>query len=547
MTNTSREAAACWGARASIAGFALYAACAPHSIAGAWIGLSLAISGWLARTLATGRMGVRRTALDLPLWLLFGWSVLSAALSAEPRISLAKLASVATFLIYYPVQAVITRRSARALAVLLITSGAAGALWGTIEVGRGRGVVIASFAPNSPLQAGSPPLQVGDCVWRVNQRRVGTVTEVDEAIRRVPVGSRLLFSVITRGEHVEWPGPPVTPELLAASAPSGIVGAGRTHRFRASGWTRHYETFAEVMQILAQLALGLALAHWQRRRTSVTPHGDPDGAGAHNTHTAFASGINAASLTSFLGRRRGAFYATVFALLTVGLALTAMRTVLCAFAVGALVVAGRARLASGASMRAGLTRGTHFGLCLVVVSVLALGAFAVWRTRAVGALWFQDDSARLRLEVARVALARLPLHPVFGHGMDAVQRHWAEWGFPGTEMIHLHSTPLQLAFDRGLPAVGLWLWLLAAFARLLMRAEKQWRTRNRDDDDKSAATHGLYLGTLGALAGLFTSSLFNYNFGDAEVTLLLWWLMGVAVAAQATKGQGEGAGQTGRR
>ena len=83
------------------------------------------------------------------------------------------------------------------------------------------------------------------------------------------------------------------------------------------------------------------------------------------------------------------------------------------------------------------------------------GAFSVWRTRTAGALLLEDHSASLRWQVARVGLARVPLHPVFGHGMDAVKRHWAEWGFPGTDMIHLHSTPLQMAFDRGLPALAL--------------------------------------------------------------------------------------------
>jgi hypothetical protein len=29
-----------------------------------------------------------------------------------------------------------------------------------------------------------------------------------------------------------------------------------------------------------------------------------------------------------------------------------------------------------------------------------------------------------------------------------MQLHWNEWGFPGKDMLHLHSTPLQLAFDR---------------------------------------------------------------------------------------------------
>ena len=162
-------------------------------------------------------------------------------------------------------------------------------------------------------------------------------------------------------------------------------------------------------------------------------------------------------------------------------------------------------------------------MALAVLFVLGVGALAVWRTRADGALLLRDASASLRLQVARVALERSVSRPVFGHGMDSVHRHWQEWGFPGTDMLHAHSTPLQIAFDRGLPALLLWLWLMSAFWRRAARAERIWR------ESGDAGAHGLALGITGALAGFLASSLVNYNFGDAEVALLLWWMMGATV------------------
>src|SRR5918998_4400351 len=116
--------------------------------------------------------------------------------------------------------------------------------------------------------------------------------------------------------------------------------------------------------------------------------------------------------------------------------------------------------------------------------------------------------------------------------MDAVHRHWREWGFPGNDMLHAHSTPVQLAFDRGLPALLFWLWLMLAFWRQTARADSGWR------DSGDAAAHGLALGITGALAGFAASSLVNYNFGDAEAALLVWWLMGAAVVLNR-----EGAGK----
>ena len=121
------------------------------------------------------------------------------------------------------------------------------------------------------------------------------------------------------------------------------------------------------------------------------------------------------------------------------------------------------------------------------------------------------------------------LHPLLGHGMDAVKNHWTEWGFPGQDIIHLHSTPLQIAFDRGLPALILWLWMMITCWLMAARAEKTFR------DFTDAFRHGILLGATGAIAGFFASSLVNYNFGDAEVILVFWWLMGTVVALSARR------------
>ncbi|MDQ1560026.1 MAG: hypothetical protein QOD32_3086 [Pyrinomonadaceae bacterium] len=497
-------------------GLLLYAVFAPHSIAGAWIALSISILGWLARTLVTRRVRFpRRTPLDLPLWLFYAWSILSALLSAEPRISLLKLISVSSFLIFYLVRALVrTRRAAVLLAALMIASGASGALWSAFEVARGRGVVVEEIAPDSPFaRDASQGITAGDSVWRVGGRRVNSVTEIDQAIRDAPAGEPLKLSLFSQGEQVERVlDARVSEELKARASGSGLRGTRRAHRFRASGWTRHYQTFAETLQILAQLALGFALAYWQRRRTGHGSDNRNSGDSGDSAHSR-----NGARVSS---RLRCALAATAFVVLAAGIALTAMRTVLVAFAVGASVVAWRA------------ARGrARFVVAAVVVVALALGAFAVWRTRAEGALRLQDESSRLRLAVARVAVARTPSHPIFGHGMDAVKEHWTEWGFPGDVKIHTHSTPIQLAFDRGLPALLLWLWLLAAFRLVLARGERSLRA----DTDDAASAHGLLLGATGALAGFFASSLVNYNFGDAEVALVLWWLMGTVVSVVETQ------------
>jgi O-antigen ligase len=300
-------------------------------------------------------------------------------------------------------------------------------------------------------------------------------------LRDGPPGKQLVVSLISRGEHVERPGL-VTKEMHSQVSPSGITGDRRLHRFRASGWTRHYETFAELLQIAAQLSLGLALANLRN----------------HGANVRFKLALGASLV------------------LGLGIALTAMRSVVVAFAIGALLLVwrslkGRAKLV----------------LSMAVLSIFVTGGLVVWQTRAQKALALGDPSSSLRAQVAQVGLFRIGLHPVFGHGMDSIHRHWSEWGFPGKDMIHLHSTPLQIAFDRGLPALFFWLWIVGAFWLAAARAERS--VSELSDTNR----YGILLGTLGAVTGFFASSLVNYNFGDAEVALAFWWLLGVMIALRS--------------
>ena len=464
------------GDRTALVGFFLYAAFAPHSIAAAEISLAIVGAGWLVRTISSHKTGFRRTCFDLPIWLLFLWTVASSFLSQEPRISIAKIQSTCVLLLFYLTQAIVTRRTAVLLVGVMILSGSVGTLYSVYDLVRGRGVVIESVSRESPMQ--SLHLRAGDAIWRVGGRRIYSVADIDNLIRNAPAESKLSVSVISQGEHIERPNLLVTDALKLRSSPSGIIGSGPTHRFRASGWTRHYETYSEILQVLAQLALGLLVANYKNHRLNF----------------------------------RAKLAAAGFALLALGIALTAMRTVLVALAIGVCVI----------SIRALGTRARVFGfvgICLL----LAVGAFVVYQTRAQNALLLQDPSSSLRVQVARVGVSRMMLHPLFGHGMDSMHVHWNEWGFPGTDMLHLHSTPLQLAFDRGLPALFLWLWIMWVFWRTASRGEKSLR------DSSDTNRYGLLLGATGAVAGFFASSLVNYNFGDGEVALVFWWLMGIVV------------------
>ena len=459
------------GQRIALAGLGIYVLFAPHSVAASVIGVGIAGLGWVIRTLQTRRLGLSRSKFDLIIVLLLLWTLASALLSEEPQVSVAKLQASWCVFLFYLARATVTRRLALVLVALLIVSGSAGALYSAFDLLRGRGVVVESVAAGSPFnQIGIRP---GDTIWQINRRRVYSITDVDQILAQTAPNTPVTAGIITQGEQVE------RSFTVAQPSASGIIGTQHNHRFRASGWTRHYGTFAELMQMIAQLALGLALAHLRN----------------HGPNKIFRMAIIAA------------------ALLTAGLVFTAMRTVIVAFVIGASVIALR-------SLRATMKVVFTFGL----FAVLAFAAVVVWQTRNPKALLLGDPSSSLRLKVAGVGLSRILIHPVFGHGMDAMQLHWNEWGFPGKDMLHLHSTPLQLAFDRGLPMLVLWLWMMILFWLTIARAER------RAADLSDTNHYGILLGTLGALTGFLMSSLVNYNYGDAEVAMMFWFLMGMALS-----------------
>ena len=460
------------GQRIALAGLLIYVIFAPHSVAASASGVVIAGLGWVVRTVATGSLGLHRSKFDVVIVLSLLWTVISSLLSEEPRISIAKVHASWSVFLFYVARATLNRRSVLVLVGFLILSGSAGALYSAFDLLRGRGVVVESVATNSPFyQVG---IQPGDTIWRAGKRRVYSTSDLDEVLRHTTANTVIPVGIISRGEQVE------RPLVVSGSSGSGIIGSERNHRFRASGWTRHYQTFAELMQMIAQLALGLALAHLSN----------------HGANKYFKIAIVAA------------------ALLTVGLVFTAMRTVILAFVVAASVIAFRS------------LRGTaRVVFTFALFFVIGLGAVVVWQTRDRNALLLGDPSSSLRLQVARVGLSRIPIHPIFGHGMDAMKLHWSEWGFPGKDVLHLHSTPLQLAFDRGLPMLALWLWMMIAFWWTIARAERRFADRSDTN------SYGILLGTLGALTGFLVSSLVNYNYGDAEVVMLFWFLMGVVAVS----------------
>jgi O-antigen ligase len=103
-----------------------------------------------------------------------------------------------------------------------------------------------------------------------------------------------------------------------------------------------------------------------------------------------------------------------------------------------------------------------------------------------------------------------------------VEKRYAE--FRGPDAVnkinpHLHNNVVQIAAERGLPALAIWLWFMVALCRDLFH-----RFRSGNQPFLSAAG-------LAVVAALLTAGMFEYNFGDSEVLMLFLILVTLPAAA----------------
>ncbi|HXQ35972.1 MAG TPA: O-antigen ligase family protein, partial [Anaerolineales bacterium] len=164
---------------------------------------------------------------------------------------------------------------------------------------------------------------------------------------------------------------------------------------------------------------------------------------------------------------------------------------------------------------------------LVLASIVLLQ-----QKRSIGFFDKKDQSTSWREMVWKEGFQLLisnPRHLVVGVGMDSIKGHWREWGLfdNGRQPIgHMHSNLLQIALERGLPALIVWLMLIGLYLRML------WRITCREGVDDSA--RGVALGALGGVLGFFASGLVHYNWGDSEVVTVFYLIMGLCLVVERT-------------
>ena len=113
-------------------------------------------------------------------------------------------------------------------------------------------------------------------------------------------------------------------------------------------------------------------------------------------------------------------------------------------------------------------------------------------------------------------------HPLTGVGPAMVQRVYPQYRPDyAIEKVnpHLHNVPMQIAAERGLPALAVFVWFIVSLVGALIRMFRSGRQRL------------LAASALAGTAAMLSAGLFEYNFGDSEFLMLFLVLITLPFAA----------------
>ena len=219
--------------------------------------------------------------------------------------------------------------------------------------------------------------------------------------------------------------------------------------------------------------------------------------------------IGVAGARLVFGTRDRVWPALVMPALVVALSLTLTRSawVGACVAVGVLFILRDLRL---------------LGLLPVVAALFFAFAPDSVTNRMVSMFDLRDPSNRDRLAMARTGAAMVRDFPLTGVGPAMIPKLYTQYRDPDAVQAmnpHLHNVPLQIAAERGLPALAIWIAFIAVLAYNLFRIF-------RSERDQTLAAAGL-----ATIASMLSAGLFEYNFGDSEFLMLFLVLVTLPFAA----------------
>jgi hypothetical protein len=463
----------------AIFGFlALFAIALPHSIKGAERAWKIALVLWLLK-LAIDRLRPYKQPLALPLLVYVVLSAISTMLSPEPWLSWDRMKLVCLVLAGVVVAQNLKKVSqVRWLVILLVLSGFAAALYTGWQYTYGVGVELREFPAASRLA--DIGFVQNDIVTSFNGRSVHTQEQLIQAVVQAPPSAKVSVEYM-RGLGFHISRLTATPQdFLSSGIGTSAVKLGRGKPIRAQGTLGHYVVFAEMLMQVGCMAWALLLSLGQRERAWQ------------------------------------ALFAVAFAGIVAALLVTGTRAAVAGLVLGCFL-----------SLLILAARKTRFFAIAALIVIVAGATVWIQHTRQTKWVDSTDISTHFRVLMWEDGLRLIRQHPWFGVGMETVRVHYREWNIRAFMQYnvrsHFHSTYVQIAVERGVPALLAWLWFCIAYGAFLWRLIQRMRLR-------SEFACAIAVGAMAGFLAFCFTSFFHYNLGEEPLAMMFYFYFGLAIA-----------------
>jgi putative inorganic carbon (hco3(-)) transporter len=163
-------------------------------------------------------------------------------------------------------------------------------------------------------------------------------------------------------------------------------------------------------------------------------------------------------------------------------------------------------------------------LPLIMIGLLLFSPESV-KDRLFSLIDLKDWTLQARFFLWQGGLEIFRDYPLTGCGfkcVDILHSHYPDpSGYIG-RLKGMHNNMVQLLVDTGILGLGTWLSIWAAY---FLNIYKNWELLSNNNNTK-----GLTMGAMAAVTGFLAGGMFETNFYDSEVVMLLYFIMGISMA-----------------
>jgi len=152
------------------------------------------------------------------------------------------------------------------------------------------------------------------------------------------------------------------------------------------------------------------------------------------------------------------------------------------------------------------------------------------KSRAMSIFDPHKPSARMRIVLLQSSPQVIRDHPITGVGMIDLLPIYDKYVYPNVpehlkdeRLGHFHNNLVQVTVQTGIFGLTIFLFLVFNVVR------SEWGGYRAAGD---RFTKSISLGSLAAFIGFFIFGMFEYNFGDSEVIMLIWFTLGLSLACR---------------